>query len=623
MFKKQRKLYIGIILLNFIFISFFTSLVFAEDTPLLIEKDIILKNGCVVKDTNAETHIFPKDDSPSEFLGICVLAEALEQGFISDLKLINDPNLGLYVQSINGIEPGNTEFWGLWRNGEFADCGIGCLPISEGDVLSLVLTDWIAETESAKIIFHITELASPLDTTPPIILLTGSNTINLNVGDTYTELGATATDDIDISVSVIISGSVDTATIGAYTIYYNARDTAGNIAIEVIRTVNVNRASGGGDNGGTTPPSFDIEKAVNYLKSMQDENGSFGDADLYTDWAAVAFGSANVNDSSKSSLLSYLSFHNDLSSLLTDNERRAMALLALGQNPYSFHEENYIEAIIESFDGTQLGDVHLDNDDIFGLIVLPQVGYKKSDEIISKIISFILSAQVSNGSWDNSVDITAAAIQALEPFDSVSSVSEALAEAADYIEGKQNNDGGWGNVFSTSWVIQAESALDASWSKNGKNGIDYLAGEQVTDGAVLPLDETETNRIWATSYAVAATSEKPWSEIMNSVSKPGSENRGNNSSAPALTEPVSIIPATPLPINVAVITPPKFKVVLAKKETKKEIAETPEIIPETLVATAAEALPASSSIPQNLPIALGTASGLILLSVVIKKFLIV
>ena len=40
-------------------------------------------------------------------------------------------------------------------------------------------------------------------------------------------------------MAVIISGSVDTSTAGSYEIKYNASDTAGNVALEVIRTVNI------------------------------------------------------------------------------------------------------------------------------------------------------------------------------------------------------------------------------------------------------------------------------------------------------------------------------------------------------------------------------------------------
>ena len=95
-----------------------------ESEDLLIEGNIKLKNGCTVTDTDEATHVFPNEDSPSEYLGICALEEARELEIIESFGLINDPNLGLYVKSVNGIEPSSTEFWSLWRNGGFAQCGI-------------------------------------------------------------------------------------------------------------------------------------------------------------------------------------------------------------------------------------------------------------------------------------------------------------------------------------------------------------------------------------------------------------------------------------------------------------------------------------------------------------------
>jgi hypothetical protein len=58
------------------------------------------------------------------------------------------------------------------------------------------------------------------------------------VGTEYNEPGATATDSIDGIVSVIISGVVDTTTIGTYTKTYTATDAAGNQA-SATRTINV------------------------------------------------------------------------------------------------------------------------------------------------------------------------------------------------------------------------------------------------------------------------------------------------------------------------------------------------------------------------------------------------
>jgi hypothetical protein len=76
------------------------------------------------------------------------------------------------------------------------------------------------------------------DTVAPVITIDGDNPVSINVGDTYTDAGATAVDDVDGTVSVNSSGTVDTSTIGTYTIIYTATDTAGNIAT-ANRIINV------------------------------------------------------------------------------------------------------------------------------------------------------------------------------------------------------------------------------------------------------------------------------------------------------------------------------------------------------------------------------------------------
>ncbi|GAA0858891.1 DUF5011 domain-containing protein [Aliiglaciecola litoralis] len=76
------------------------------------------------------------------------------------------------------------------------------------------------------------------DTTAPVISVTGDNPATVDHADTYSDAGATANDDIDGNVSVTSSGSVDTSTVGSYTITYSATDTSGNQST-AIRTVNV------------------------------------------------------------------------------------------------------------------------------------------------------------------------------------------------------------------------------------------------------------------------------------------------------------------------------------------------------------------------------------------------
>jgi hypothetical protein len=80
------------------------------------------------------------------------------------------------------------------------------------------------------------------DIVPPVITLNGASSIDLNVGDTYTELGATASDDVDgnLTSNIVLGGdTVNTNIAGTYVVTYNVSDAAGNAAVEVIRTINV------------------------------------------------------------------------------------------------------------------------------------------------------------------------------------------------------------------------------------------------------------------------------------------------------------------------------------------------------------------------------------------------
>jgi len=99
-----------------------------------------------------------------------------------------------------------------------------------------------------------TVTVNPPDTTPPVITLLGSPVVDINVGDTYTDAGATANDDVDgdITTNIVTVNPVNTAVAGTYTVTYNVSDTAGNAATEVTRTVNVNAVPD------TTPPMITL-----------------------------------------------------------------------------------------------------------------------------------------------------------------------------------------------------------------------------------------------------------------------------------------------------------------------------------------------------------------------------
>lgn len=78
------------------------------------------------------------------------------------------------------------------------------------------------------------------DSTPPVITLSGSSTIEIVLHSDYTEPGYTATDDNDGTITnrVVVTGSVDKDKIGTYTITYSVSDDAGNLT-QVTRIVDV------------------------------------------------------------------------------------------------------------------------------------------------------------------------------------------------------------------------------------------------------------------------------------------------------------------------------------------------------------------------------------------------
>lgn len=85
-----------------------------------------------------------------------------------------------------------------------------------------------------------------LDQDVPLITLIGNATINLTLGDEFTDPGATALDEVDgdLTANIVVGGdTVDTDVEGTYIITYDVTDAQGNEAIQVERTVIVTAIS--------------------------------------------------------------------------------------------------------------------------------------------------------------------------------------------------------------------------------------------------------------------------------------------------------------------------------------------------------------------------------------------
>lgn len=386
--------------------------------------------------------------------------------------------------------------------------------------------------------------------------------------------------------------------------------------------------SSGGAAGSTVPTAFDVPKALAFLASQQKPDGSFTSL-MLTDWSAIALSA--YPSAARDLVRLYLSTPKTLASI-TDYERHAMALQSLGINPYNGAGTDVIAPIVAAFDGTQIGDASLVTDDIFALFPLLHAGYIQEDALVRSIAAFIISKQKPDGSWESSVDVTAAAVQALGPLYTVPGYGPALGRASGYIASKQQSDGGWGNVDSTSWVMtminamnEADPSRARSWTTaSGKTPKDALAAAQASDGAARPIaDPAGTDsRTWSTAYAIVAASGKSWVSLLQNVSKPATPGAGGSiisSATSTATSTPATASTTPLVLGIATsteeisgaatitesagtttaTTTPKAKPAPPKKTPKKPapksaapVAETPT--QEGQAASAATAAPADS-----------------------------
>jgi len=313
------------------------------------------------------------------------------------------------------------------------------------------------------------------------------------------------------------------------------------------------QASGGGGGGGFQHIPFNVLNAITYLGSQQATNGTLNNSALDTDWAALAYSAYGATNASRK-LADYLRTNSPILVPITDYERHAMALEAMGINPYTGSPNDTITPIINAFDGTQIGDPTLVNDDIFALFPLLHAGYSSNDPIIQKVTAFILSRQSSGGSWGG-VDMTAAAVQALAMVKTLPGTTDALLRARAYLSNAQQSNGGFGNDFSTSWAMQAIIALgeqQTNWIPSSYDPQDYLAQIQQSDGGMESASHDAMIRTWATAYAIPAVLGKTWDSLLRSFAKPAAAG-GNNvtgSAAPSAsptiaTSTLSIATSTP------------------------------------------------------------------------------
>jgi len=184
-----------------------------------------------------------------------------------------------------------------------------------------------------------------------------------------------------------------------------------------------------------------------------------------------------------------------------DFEAPVLAITSLQKDPRTFGGIDYIEKLKSFYNQNQIGDPNTLNDDMFGILALISAGEPASDPIITDTENFLLQNQNLDGGWgfsptaSSDTNMTAAGIITLLAAGMPSS-DLSILNATKYLSNAQNSDGGFpydpnssfgtaSDTASTAWVVWGLNALgiDAlSWSKDNKNPISFLEGNQTGEG---------------------------------------------------------------------------------------------------------------------------------------------
>ncbi|MBT5689598.1 MAG: DUF5011 domain-containing protein, partial [Opitutae bacterium] len=140
---------------------------------------------------------------------------------------------------------------------DYVDAGVTAADIVDGDVTAGIASASTLDNQKVGI-YEVTynvkdahdnaavqlkRIVNVVDTTAPVIQLIGASEVTIEKDTEYLDLGAIADDayDGDLTASITVENNLISRLPGTYQVRYNVTDAAGNTAVEVIRTIKVNR----------------------------------------------------------------------------------------------------------------------------------------------------------------------------------------------------------------------------------------------------------------------------------------------------------------------------------------------------------------------------------------------
>jgi Prenyltransferase and squalene oxidase repeat len=254
------------------------------------------------------------------------------------------------------------------------------------------------------------------------------------------------------------------------------------------------------------------ERGAGWFQDSQQESGSIGD-----DWGLTALAAADLNAADVRTSLGAGSAQDYYlgewrasgpGGAGTDAERGILAGSAGGiqtsrlSTAADATTSNLVARVAELWDGTQIGQAELLNDDIFGVLALHQVG--APPELLGRFVDYLRTKQLPDGGWSwsagstfSDIDMTGSVLAAFCAA-GVDSGDPDLQRAFDLLHTMQDPATGgfvapppYGvgvNTDTTSWVASGLTGCGIDpqgpeWTTaQGKTPFDYLLSMQKADG---------------------------------------------------------------------------------------------------------------------------------------------
>ena len=268
-----------------------------------------------------------------------------------------------------------------------------------------------------------------------------------------------------------------------------------------------------------------IERAVDYLRSAQNDDGGFSGAPglggsnaIYSGWVVIGLAAAGEDPGDEAA--AYLNREAEKVRDAGDIERTILALRAAGENA-----DALVERLLEQRDPD--GSIEgLTNRTAFLVLALRAAGRPTTDPAIRAATTWVVQNQSRDGGFGTggkgsppSIDDTAAAIQGLVA-GGRRRTSRPVRRAAAWLARSQRRDGGFplsprapSNAQSTAWAVQALVAAGRDPRKVRTDGsrspIAYLKSLQGPAGEIRFNRTSRQTPTWVTGQALAALARRP------------------------------------------------------------------------------------------------------------------